>query len=106
MNFTATWLDSGTPTFRADGEPATAVTLSDGVATFATPLDAGEPTATGSYADDACFKPAPLATLTTRLGRTGSPEYAEVMAEVLLMLSISHCLPPCRALPPEITRRR
>lgn len=72
---TAASFDVGNPTgtvlFSADGGPATAVTLCDGVATFATPLGVGAHTVTASYAGDTCFDPAPLATLTTRIWRTG-----------------------------------
>ncbi|MGH3941564.1 MAG: Ig-like domain-containing protein [Pseudonocardiaceae bacterium] len=72
---TAASFDFGTPTgtvtFRADGGPPTAVTLCNGVAAFTAPLDAGGHTVTASYAGDTCFNPAPLATLTTWIWRTG-----------------------------------
>jgi hypothetical protein len=67
--------DSGTPTgtvnFSADGRAATPVTLSGGVATFTTRLDAGEHTVTASYAGDAHFHATARTTLTTRIWRHG-----------------------------------
>lgn len=62
---------SGAVMFSADGRPATAVALTDGVATFATPLGAGVHTVTAGYTGDARFHPAPLTTLTIRLWRAG-----------------------------------
>lgn len=62
---------SGTVMFSADGGPVTAVTLTDGVATFAAPLGAGTHTVTAGYTGDTRFHPAPLTTLTIRLWRTG-----------------------------------
>lgn len=62
---------TGTVTFSVDDSPATPVTLTGGVATFTTPLNAGSHTIIASYTGDTYHHPAPLTTLTTRIWRTG-----------------------------------
>lgn len=62
---------TGTVTFRADHGPDTLVALRGGVATCTIRLDAGSHTVTASYTGDTHFYAAPLATLTTRIWRTG-----------------------------------
>jgi hypothetical protein len=69
--------DTGTPTgtviFSADDGPATRATLTGGVATFTTRLDAGQHTITAVYSGDSHFHAAPLASLTKSIWRTGFP---------------------------------
>jgi hypothetical protein len=62
---------TGTVTFSADEGPACPVTLTGGVATFLTPLSAGAHAVTARYTGDTRVNPAPAATLTTWIWRTG-----------------------------------
>jgi len=71
---------TGTVTFRADERPATPATLTDGVATFTTQLDAGTHTITADYSGDVRFHAAPRTTLTTQIWRTGFPGPDESVA--------------------------
>lgn len=70
-------IPTGTVAFTLDNAPATAVQLSERIATFSTPLTAGAHTITAAYSGDGCFNPS------TSSARVQTPE--QEMADTTLI---------------------